>query len=460
MLVLAVDDNQETLYAIEAILSEQGYEVHTANTGKQALSMLRAKTYDLAILDVVMPELDGLDVTMAVRADPKLNCLPVVLLTSKGETQDISRGFAAGASDYIIKPFRKEELLARINAAIETRKRYAERQEADEPKPDESTARPVWSIVGQSPAIRDVLSMIDKVKDASVPVLITGESGTGKELVAAAIHYRGLRRDKNLIIQNCSAFNENLLESELFGHVKGAFTGALRDKQGLFELADGGTFFLDELGEMSPQLQARLLRVLEDGVFTPIGGTKSKHAHVRILAATNRDLKAMVEKGAFREDLYYRLNVVNIKLPSLRERRQDIEPLCQCFLEMVARRDGAALKRMKPDVVSALSSYDWPGNIRELKNEIERLNLLAGQDLDIEIEHLSSHISSPASSSNSSGSDSSDTTLRAAVEKVERQMLLDALSRLKWNKSEAARVLGISRSSLIEKVKLYGLEGE
>jgi transcriptional regulator with PAS, ATPase and Fis domain len=269
------------------------------------------------------------------------------------------------------------------------------------------------------------------------------------------LQYNRNRQDKPIVVQNCSAFNENLLESELFGHMRGSFTGAVRDKEGLFEVADGGTFFLDELGEMSQALQVKLLRVLQDGSFMPVGGTKLKKVDVRIIAATNRNLKEMLKQGTFREDLYYRLNVVNIRLPALRERPSDIPKLVEHFLNKISLKHKTAPKTLSSAALSALSDYAWPGNIRELENELERLVLMAAEAGEIGVELVSSHIKQDQSSSAGAAAAGS---LKEALEELERYMIVSTLKRLNGNKSEAARVLGVSRSNLIAKVQSYGIE--
>ncbi|MBX7136737.1 MAG: sigma-54 dependent transcriptional regulator [Oligoflexia bacterium] len=454
--ILAVDDNQEALFALEALLRDAGYEVITAASGTETIAKITAENPDLVLLDVVMPRPDGYEVTAQVKADPVLRYIPIVLLTSKDSLDDVIHGLEQGADDYIKKPFRKEELLARVHAVLRTRQLYQELRDSNRLRSELqqrlSEKYNYANIVGRSAKMKALFETLEKVKDAEVPVLVSGESGTGKELVATALHYSSRRREKSLVVQNCSAFNENLLESELFGHVKGAFSGALKDKQGLFEIADGGTFFLDELGEMSLALQARLLRVLEDGSFIPVGATHPKKVDVRIVAATNRNLKEMVSKGTFREDLFYRLNVVPIELPPLRERREDIPHLVEHFLALVNSKRGSA-KVFSPEALEALCDYGWPGNIRELRNEIERATLLSSADC-IGAEALSPQILS----AKALGAAGSAGTLGAAVQDLEKKMLLSTLTRLAWNKSEAARELGISRSSLIAKVQAFGLE--
>ncbi|HLG19807.1 MAG TPA: sigma 54-interacting transcriptional regulator [Bdellovibrionota bacterium] len=310
------------------------------------------------------------------------------------------------------------------------------------------------SIVGRAPAMRLLYTLLDKLKDSDSTALIQGENGTGKEMVAKAIHYNSPRRHRRFVSQNCSAFNDNLLDSELFGHVKGSFTGAIRDKKGLFEMADGGTFFMDEIGDMSHVLQVKLLRVLQEGVFIPVGGTEPKRVDVRIVAATNQDLRKMVDEGDFREDLFYRINVINIYVPPLRERREDIPILVEHFLRKYDRSDVGRRKRVAPETLDALMAYNWPGNVRQLENEIQRSIVLAGTSELISRELLSPavlHAAAGTAQVRLSGK------LRDAMEHLERQMLLEGLRRTRWNKSKLSRELGISRATLIGKVEKYGL---
>jgi two-component system response regulator HupR/HoxA len=383
------------------------------------------------------------------------------LLTGKDELPDILRGFEQGADDYICKPYQSAELIARVHAALRVRKLYTELRDVKvanrhlQAKLTENFS--FGSIIGKSPAMADLYQIMAKVVDADVPVLITGESGTGKEMVATALHANGPRRDKAFVVQNCSAFNENLLESELFGHVKGAFTGAMRDKQGLFEVADGGTFFLDELGEMSPALQVKLLRVLQDGTFMPVGGTKQKKVDVRIIAATNRNLEDMVQKGSFREDLYYRLNVVSLRLPPLRDRAGDVPLLVQFFLSKIADKTKQSVKSIAPDAMACLERYPWPGNIRQLENEMQRAYVMSGKESVITRECLSptaAGVEVPALKI----PHGQERALKDVLDQVEREMIEQALGRCEGNKSEAARQLGIARSNLIAKCREYGLE--
>lgn len=459
--VLAVDDNPEALFALEQLLLSKGFDVVTASSGRETLERAESERPDVILLDVVMPEPNGYEVAKILKSHPELRYTTVVLLTGKDELKDVLFGFEQGADDYICKPYQSAELVARVHAAVRVRALYSELRDTRivnrhlQAKLGENFS--FGSIIGQSPAMKDLYQIMAKVVDSDVPVLITGESGTGKEMVATALHVNGLRKDKAFVVQNCSAFNENLLESELFGHVKGAFTGAMRDKQGLFEVADGGTFFLDELGEMSPALQVKLLRVLQDGTFMPVGGTKQKKVDVRVIAATNRNLEEMVKKGTFREDLYYRLNVVSLQLPPLRERTGDIPLLVQFFLSKVASKLKQEPKTIASDAMSALEAFSWPGNIRQLENEIQRACVMSGKDGLITRECLSPTVVG-ATGVGASVSIANDKPLKDVLARVEREMIEQAVARCEGNKSEAARQLGISRSNLIAKFQEYGIE--
>ncbi len=313
------------------------------------------------------------------------------------------------------------------------------------------------SMIGKSKPMQDVYSLLDKIRVSESTVMIQGENGTGKELIAKAIHYNSPRKERVFVTQNCSAFNDNLLDSELFGHVKGSFTGAVKDKKGLFEVADGGTFFLDEIGDTSPSMQVKLLRVIQEGTFIPVGATEPRKVDVRILAATNKDLKDMVEKGTFREDLYYRINVISITVPPLRDRKEDIPILCDHFLSKTA-----AEKQMKPKVLTKralekIFDYVWPGNIRELENEMERVTVLAGAEIKITVDMLSARIREFGERSKVQGVRIQG-KLRDALEELEREMIREGLKRTGWNKSRLAKELGISRAGLINKVEKYNLD--
>lgn len=481
--IVAVDDNADALFALQTLLERHGYQVSTASSGEEALRLVEEVRPDLVLLDVNMPGMSGYEATAAMKADEELRFIPVALLTANAELEEIVQGLERGADNYIIKPYKADELIARVRSMMRTRDLY------EQLRSSERTVRELRAaigerarfenLVGRSAPMRELFTMIEKVKDSNVPVLITGESGTGKELVARAIHQHSPRRSKPFVAQNCSAFSESLLESELFGHVRGAFTGAVRDKQGLFEAAHQGTFFLDELGEMSPALQVKLLRVLQDGTFTPVGATSPKKVNVRIVAATHRNLREMIAKGAFREDLFYRLNVINLALPPLRERGDDIALLAQHFLVSKAARDGVPPKRLSNEALRALVSYRWPGNIRELENEIERALILSSGGAEISRDDLSPIVRGgetaltagdvaaaavvergalPDESPNEGPLASSlKGSLKEAIIELEQRMIQQALERSAGNKSEAARELGISRSNLIAKVKEYGI---
>jgi DNA-binding NtrC family response regulator len=459
--ILAVDDNHEALFALEQLLVSQGFEVVTASSGAETLRVAEAECPDLILLDVMMPAPNGYEVAKSIKSHPELRYATVVLLTGRDELSDILYGLDQGADDYICKPYDSDELIARVHAAIRLRALHAElRDVRSAHRHLQAQVRgdgPFDSIIGESPVMRELYQMMAKVVDAEVPLLITGESGTGKEVVATALHLNGPRKDKAFVVQNCSAFNENLLESELFGHVKGAFTGATRDKQGLFEVADKGTFFLDELGEMSPALQVKLLRVLQDGTFMPVGGTKQKQVDVRVIAATNRNLEDMVAKGTFREDLYYRLNVVNIALPPLRERDGDIPLLIGSFLDRLTAKSHGDTKRIDPAALQLMERYSWPGNIRQLENEVQRAFVMSGGEAVITVEHLSPALKDIAVQNPGKGEPVSG-SLKDAVSQVERTMIKKVLEECEGNKSESARRLSISRSNLIAKCHEYGLD--
>lgn len=312
------------------------------------------------------------------------------------------------------------------------------------------------NMIGKSKPMQNLYSLLDKIKTADSTILVIGENGTGKELIAKSIHYNSSRKDKPFVVQNCSAFNDNLLESELFGHVRGSFTGATRDKKGLFQIADKGTFFLDEIGDTSPTMQVKLLRVLQEGTFLPVGAIEPKKVDVRVIAATNRNLKEMVEKGTFREDLYYRLNVISIRVPTLRERKEDIPLLTEYFLNK-ALPPGTPRKTLTKRALEKLYDYTWPGNVRELQNEMERLVVLSGEETKITAEFLSGKIIESTEKNKLQGARIHG-QLKDALEDLELRMIKDGLRRTGWNKSKLAKELGISRAGLIMKVEKYGLD--
>jgi len=313
------------------------------------------------------------------------------------------------------------------------------------------------SMIGKSKVMQDVYSLLDKIRGSESTVLIQGENGTGKELIAKAIHFNSARKEKIFLPINCAAFNDNLLESELFGHVKGSFTGAVKDRKGYFELADGGTLFMDEIGDVSPAMQVKLLRVLQDGSYTPVGGGEGRKTKVRVVCATNKDLKTMVEEGGFRQDLYYRLNVININVPPLRDRKEDMVLLAEHFLTKSAKEKSIETKILSKRTIEKLFDYNWPGNIRELENEMERVTVLAGSENRIGPEMLSPRIREASDKPKVQGSRLSG-KLKDALEELERTLIREGLRRTGWNKSRLAKELGISRAGLIMKVEKYGLD--
>ncbi|RYZ96653.1 MAG: sigma-54-dependent Fis family transcriptional regulator, partial [Proteobacteria bacterium] len=313
------------------------------------------------------------------------------------------------------------------------------------------------NIIGKSKPMQECYTLLDKIKNSDSTVMISGENGTGKELIASAIHYNSPRKEKAFLIINCAAFNENLLDSELFGHVKGAFTGAMKDKKGVFEAADKGTIFLDEIGDMSSTMQVKLLRVLQEGTILPVGATEARKVDVRVLTATNKDLKAMVETGEFREDLYYRINVINVHVPALRDRKEDIPLLVEHFLTKGCEEKGIATKRLAKRAIEKVFDYAWPGNVRELQNEMERLLVLSGEDPTIPMEILSPRIREFGEHTKVQGVRVAG-KLKDALEELEKTMIKEGLKRTNWNKSRLAKELGISRAGLIMKVEKYALD--
>ncbi|MHC4599956.1 MAG: sigma 54-interacting transcriptional regulator, partial [Planctomycetota bacterium] len=340
--------------------------------------------------------------------------------------------------------------------ARQTEELISVKEELQESRGQLSLKYDYGNIVGRSPKMQEIFRILDRITDVVVPVVIQGESGTGKELIARSIHFNGPRRDRPFVSENCAAISETLLESELFGYVKGAFTGAQKNKKGLFEVASGGTLFLDEVGDMSTDMQKKILRVLQEGEIRPVGGKSKIRIDVRLLSATNQDLEELVRRNLFREDLYYRLNVVTIKIPPLRDRREDIQLLIEHFLKNALTEAGVGSKRIKEKVMNALVAYDWPGNVRELENEIRRMVALAVGDIDEKV--LSPHIQAQSRARAAAHPLGQTHTLKEVVEEVERKMILETLAQTKWNKTKAAEILGLSRLGLRKKIERYGLE--
>jgi nitrogen regulation protein NR(I) len=460
--VLVVDDESNIRRVLAALLKREGYEVTVAADGEQALAAMQRTPVDVVVTDLVMPRLGGMDLLRRVSTD--FPDLPVIMITAHGTVDTAVEAMKAGAFDYITKPFEQEELTKVIAKAA--RARVLEGQHVHPPVDGEKPP-----LVGQSPAMRAVYDVVARVADSPSTVLITGESGTGKELVAQALHRGSSRRTQPLIKVNCAAIPKDLVESELFGYEKGAFTGAVGSKPGRFELADGGTLFLDEIGEIPVEMQVKLLRALQESEFERVGGIKTLRVDVRLIAATNRDLKALIAEGRFREDLFYRLNVVPVALPPLRDRREDIPPLVQHFVEKYDKRLGKRVERVDDAAMEILLGYAWPGNIRELENVMERSVLFAdgpvitpaqlpdslreqapGGGVPVAAVGPLGAIAAP------SGASMKDIVRQAQAE-LERALIGRALEETGGNVTRAAKRLQISRKSLQVKMKELGLRG-
>ncbi len=460
--ILVVDDEANIRRVLAAQLTRDGYEVHTAEDGEQALGILREHHIDLVITDLRMPKMDGMDLLRnALAMDPDL---PVVILTAHGTVDNAVEALKTGAFDYITKPFDQTELKAIVSKALRTRNLAEAEFTADATARADSGAR--FGIIGESRSIREMYAVIERVADTPTTVLITGESGTGKELVARALHENSSRKDKPFIKVNCAAIPKDLMESELFGYERGAFTGAVSSKPGRFELASTGTLFLDEIGEIPVEMQVKLLRVLQESEFERVGGIKTIRVDVRLVASTNRDLKKEIAEGGFREDLFYRLNVVPIVLPSLRDRREDIPLLVEHFIKKFNGRLRKSVEAIDKEALDRLIAYSWPGNIRELENVIERAVLFCDGprivvgDLAPEVRgSQGSTTPLPASVTldDSVPGDGLKEQVRAARARIERDLIVRALEQTSYNVTHAARMLKISRKGLQLKMKELGL---
>ncbi len=450
--ILIVDDEEDLTLGYSRCLEKVGYEVRTANSGEDAVELLKKELFDLVLLDIRLPQMSGMEVLQkALEIDPNLI---VIMITAHGSVQSAVDAMRKGAYDYLMKGFDHDELRQAVRKALDL---YKLKREVSQLKENERRNYPDIAIFGNSPKIKAVKDLIKVVaRTPKTSVLIQGESGTGKELVAKAIHNLSVRVDKPLIAINCSAIPENLMESELFGYEKGAFTDAKALKKGVFELAHGGTLFLDEISSMKLSLQPKLLRVLETHTFRRIGGMSDIKIDVRILAATNQDLKECVDNGTFREDLYYRLKVMVINLPPLRERPEDILPMAKLFIEQNNKDFDKSILGMSRAAEQWLLNYDWPGNVRELKNVIERAVILCQNNIITE-EHLPVELQAAAEVEQRASTAPAAPGEALSLQDIERKHILEILEKFDGNKSKAARVLNISRSTLREKLKQYGI---
>ena len=451
--ILIVDDEQDTRDLLTEILKNGGYAVSAMSDGPSAIEEARKNPFNLAFVDLKMPGIDGIEVIKQIhKIDPDLM---IILLTGYGTIDSAVRAMKAGAYDYITKPFQVDEILMTAGRALEHRRLHAENIIL---KKTLANRYKFENIIGVSRSMDKMYEIIERVSDSDSTVLILGESGTGKELVARTIHFNSPRKDGPFIPINCGAIPEGLLESELFGHEKGAFTGAVATRLGRFELANGGAIFLDEVGEMPPALQVKLLRVLQSREFERVGGTRTIKVDIRILAATNQDLEEALKSGKFREDLYYRLNVVQIHIPPLRERKDDIPLLLDHFVAFFNERKKKNIQGFSSDAMKLLMDYRWPGNVREIENLIERLAILKGsgiieiQDLPEKISTVPTTASGPISRFPDEGVD-----LTMEINEFENRLILSAMEKANGVKSRAAHLLRLNRTTLVEKMKKKGL---
>jgi two-component system, NtrC family, response regulator AtoC len=466
--ILVVDDDESIRRYIVKLLTQGGYNVSAVSSGKDALQELRmSQDLSLVILDILMPDMDGMETLSEIRKLSKE--IPVLMLSALGQTNTIVKAMKAGATDYLVKPFEEEEIELAITKSLEKKRLLSEisslrkQLRIDELKGD---------FIYNSPKMQKVKDLVEQVAETDVSVLIEGESGTGKELVARSLHYKSRMKDKPFVKVNCAALPHELLESELFGYERGAFTGAYRSKPGKFELANNGTIFLDEIAEMDLAIQSKLLQVLQEGTFSRLGGKQDVQVNVRIIAATNKELKKAVEQGTFREDIYYRLNVVNIHIPPLTERREDISYLFEYFLDTYNEKYAKNIQVMKEEFYPMLISYPWPGNVRELKNQVKRLVILG--NIEEMMQYLKGGLGTLTAERRQQ--EVKDRTLdlapqgdpneilplklaaKEATMKAEREMILRALKGTNWNKKKAALILQVSYKALLYKIKECGIE--
>jgi len=441
--ILLIEDEKLMRVTLEDALKTAGYDVISFETGKEALNALRTNSFGVVVTDVRLPDIDGINI---LREISRTGDTQVIVMTAFGTIRDAVEAMKLGAFDYITKPFSLEEFLLIIERALDVKRL---KEENIRLKKDLNRCYSFPNIIGESPEMKKVFSLIEKISKSDSTVLIFGESGTGKELIATTIHYQSSRKDRPLIKVNCGGLPEGLIESELFGHEKGAFTGAIKRRPGRFELANGGTIFLDEVGDLPLPAQAKLLRVIQERTFERVGGTETLNVDVRVITATNRNLEREVREGRFREDLYYRLNVIPITLPPLRQRREDIPYLIDFFLNKYRNKTSKNV-RFSRDAIDVLLKYDYPGNVRELENIIERCVILSTSDI-IEKDDLPSSVFKRTL-------DTRELSLSEVTAEAEEGHIIKVLKATKGNKTRAAEILGISRKTLWEKIKAYRIE--
>lgn len=444
--LLVVDDESDFLHVLKSFFSFGDYEVHTAGSGEEALSLLSETAFDAVVTDMAMDSMSGLELLKTIK-QTNAN-LPVIIMTGVGTIESAVEAIQFGAFHYVTKPFNPQDLDNLVRRAIESAN-MQRRLEENDCRDDASGSM----VVGTSRGMQDVMQTVQKVATSDVSVLILGETGTGKSLLAKHIHETSDRADKNFVTIDCASLADNLLESELFGHVKGAFTGAVAAKRGLLEEAQGGTVFLDEIGEMSPSTQVKLLRAVQDLVIKPVGGNKTAKIDVRFISATNRDLKTELEEGGFREDLYFRLAVIPLLMPPLRERTEDILMFVYHFVETSNKRYKKHVSRIDSTVTHLLLSAPWKGNIRELENTIERAVLLADSDVI-----TSGNLCLPNQPRRVQIEPTSPVSLKRVVEEAEKMAIIQVLQEVDGNRTSAAKRLGIGRRTLYDKLSAYGLE--
>jgi DNA-binding NtrC family response regulator len=450
--ILVIDDEDVLLKALDRFLKSQGYDVSAFSDWEKALEAARERTFDLLLVDLMLPKTSGIEVIRRLR-ETQPNLVSIVM-TGFGTIPSAVEAIRAGAYHYVTKPFDLEDIGSLVAKALE----HAQLKEENRALKKQLQQKYGYeNIVGESPPMKEVFRLVEKIADTDSTVLITGESGTGKEMIAQAVHCRSRRAGGPFVAVNCAAIPEGLLESELFGHVKGAFTGAVTTRAGKFEQADRGTIFLDEIGDMSPKLQVKVLRALQERVIQPVGSSRNREVDIRVIAATNQNLEEAVAQGRFRQDLFYRLNVIPIHLPALRERRDDLPILVKHFLQKYRQDGRGAATAFSPEAMEKLKVYDWPGNVRELENLVQRLVVLKGggeigpRDLP---PNLSAGDAAPAPEEASFPEEGVD--LRAAVERFEASLIRKALDRSAGNKNRAAQLLRLNRTTLIEKLKKMG----